>query len=112
VLELDKEAGLIRLSPRQKAEKLLNDVAEESGGRVFFPAKKQQLVDAAAQIILDLRAQFRIKYQSTHVSKKGFRKVEVKYVAAQGDEKRNLITPRGYWFGPRTPAKSEKKKKS
>jgi hypothetical protein len=36
----------------------------------------------------------------------------VKYVAAQGDENRNLITPRGYFFGPRTPAKPEKKKKS
>jgi hypothetical protein len=58
-----------------------------------------------------MRAQFRIKYQSTHASKNGFRKVDVKYVAAQGDEKRNLITPRGYWFGPRTPEKSEKKKK-
>lgn len=112
VVELDKEAGPIRLSPRQRAEKLLNDVAEQSGGRVFYPANKEQLVDAAAQIVFDVRAQFRIKYQSTDASKKGFRKVEVKYVAAQGDEKRNLITPRGYWSGPRTPAKSEKKKKS
>ena len=113
VVELDKEHGLIRQSPRQKAEKLLNEVAEQSGGRVFYPANKEQLADAAAQIILDVRAQFRIRYQSTRdASKKGFRKVDVKYVAAQGDEKRNLITPPGYWFGPRTPAKSEKKKKS
>ena len=113
VLELDKQAGLMRPSPRQKAEKLLNDVANETGGRVFFPETKKALVDAAAQIIMDMRAQFRVKYQSTHdASKKGFRKVEVKYVAAQGDEKRNLITPNGYWSGPRTPAKSEKKKKS
>ena len=112
VLELSKEAGLTRPSPRQKAEKLLNDIADETGGRVFFPETKQALVDAGAQIILDLRAQFRIKYQSTNASKQGFRKVDVKYVAAQGDEKRNLITPRGYFVGPRTPAKSEKKKKS
>ncbi len=112
VLELNKEVGLIRLSPRQKAEKLLNDVADETGGRVFFPETKKALVDAATQIIMDMRAQFRIRYQSTQASKKGFRKVDVKYVAAQGDEKRNLITPRGYWFGPRPPEKSEKKKKS
>ena len=113
VVELDKEHGLIRESPRQKAEKLLTTVAEESGGRVFYPNDKQQLVAAAAEILLDLRAQFRIKYQSTHdASKKGFRKVDVKYVAAQGDEKRKLVTPRGYLVGPRTPAKTEKKKKS
>lgn len=112
VVELDKEAGLIRLSPRAKAEKLLTTVAEESGGRVFYPANKEQLVDATAQIVLDVRAQFRIKYQSTNASRKGFRKVDVKYVPAQGDEKRKLITPSGYFVGPRTPAKSEKKKKS
>ena len=114
VLELDKEAGFIRLSPREKAEKLLTAVAEESGGRVFFPTDKKQLVDSAAQIIMDMRAQFRIKYQSTRAPKNGFRKVDVKYVAAQGDEKRHLITPRGYFIGPRTPPdkKSEKKKKS
>lgn len=110
VLELSKEAGLTRPSPRHKAEKLLNYVADETGGRVFYPETKKALVDAAAQIIMDMRAQFRIRYQSTHGSKKGFRKVDVKYVAAQSDEKRNLITPRGYFIGPRTPAKSEKKK--
>ena len=112
VLELNKEVGLIRLSPRQKAEKLLNDVADETGGRVFFPETKKALVDAATQIIMDMRGQFRIRYQSTQASRKGFRKVDVKYVAAQGDEKRNLITPRGYFFGPRPSEKSEKKKKS
>ena len=114
VVELDKEAGFTRLSPRQKAEKLLNAVAEESGGRVFYPKDKKELVEAAAQIILDVRAQFRIKYQSTRASKNGYRKIDVKYVAAPGDEKRNLITPRGYFVGPRTPPdkKSEKKKKS
>lgn len=112
VVELNKQASPIRQSPREKAEKLLNDVAEESGGRVFYPANKEQLVDAAAQIVFDVRAQFRIRYQSTQATKKGFRKVDVKYVAAQGDEKRNLIVPRGYWFGPRPSAKSEKKKKS
>lgn len=115
VSELDKEGGMLRISPRERAEKLLTNVADETGGRVFFPATKKALTDAAAQIILDMRAQFRIKYQSTRdASKNGYRKVDVKYVAAQGDEKRNLITPRGYFVGPRTPPdkKSEKKKKS
>jgi Ca-activated chloride channel homolog len=112
VLELNKDAGLIRLSPRERAEKLLTMVAEDTGGRVFFPTNKKELTDAAAQIILDLRAQFRIRYQSTHASKKVFRKVDVKYVAAPGDEKRNLITPRGYFVGPTTPPEKSEKKKS
>jgi Ca-activated chloride channel family protein len=115
VIDLDQQGSFARSSPRHKAETLLNTVAEESGGRVFYPTDKKEFVEATTQIILDLRAQFRIKYQSTRdPSKKGFRKVDVKYVAAQGDEKRNVITPRGYFIGPPTPPdkKSEKKKKS
>jgi len=112
VVALDDQGGFIRVSPRSKAEKFLTIVAEESGGRVFFPKDKQELVAGAGEILLDLRAQFRINYQSTHdASKKGFRKVEVKFVAAEGDEKRKLVTPPGYFFGPRTPPKSDKKKK-
>jgi len=37
VNELDKEAGLIRKSPRQKAVNLINRLASETGGRAFFP---------------------------------------------------------------------------
>jgi Ca-activated chloride channel family protein len=114
VVDLDQQVGFYKTSPRHKAEQLLTSVAKESGGRVFFPKDKKEMVEAAAQIILDLRAQFRIKYQAAKADKKGFREVEVKYVSAQGDEKRNLVTPSGYFVGPRTPPnkKSEKKKKS
>lgn len=94
VVELDKEAGLIRLSPRDKAEKLLKTVTSETGGRVFFPNNKTDLMDSLQQLITDLRGQFRITYQSSK-EKKGFRKVEVKLVSPNG-EKRNAIVPRGY----------------
>jgi Ca-activated chloride channel family protein len=97
VLELDPDAGLIRKSPRQKAEKLLETIADETGGRVFFPKSRTDLTEATTQIINHLRAQFRITYQSTNsVVEKGFRKVEVKLVSA-GGEKRNAIAPRGYY---------------
>jgi Ca-activated chloride channel homolog len=110
VLNVDNEAGFIRKSPREKAEKLLQAIAQESGGRVFFPGKKDQLIDAAKEISLDLRAQYRIKYQSTNDSSKpGFRRVEAKFVSPDG-QKRKLITPPGYYVGtPNAPAKSEKK---
>jgi Ca-activated chloride channel family protein len=94
VTELDKDAGLIRLSPRDKAEKLLQTVTSETGGRVFFPKNKTELIDSLQQLITDLRGQFRITYESSK-EKKGFRKVEVKLVSPNG-EKRNAIVPRGY----------------
>jgi Ca-activated chloride channel family protein len=94
VTELDKDAGLIRLSPRDKAEKLLQTVTSETGGRVFFPKNKTELIDSLQQLITDLRGQFRITYEPSK-EKKGFRKVEVKLVSPNG-EKRNAIVPRGY----------------
>jgi Ca-activated chloride channel homolog len=111
VIDLDRQTGYISKSSREKAEKLLTTLAEESGGRVFFPSTKEKLVIAMAEIILDLRAQFRVNYQSTNSnSKTGFRKVEVKFVSTDG-EKRKLIVPRGYYFGPRPSATTSEKKK-
>ncbi|MDQ2856663.1 MAG: VWA domain-containing protein, partial [Acidobacteriota bacterium] len=39
VAQLDNDAGSIGETPRQKAEQLLNRMARETGGRVFFPRK-------------------------------------------------------------------------
>jgi Ca-activated chloride channel homolog len=110
VMNLDKEGGFVRTSPRQRAEKLLKTIAAESGGRVFFPEKKEQLIDAAQEISLDLRAQYRIKYQSTNATaKSGFRTVEAKFVSPDGP-KRKLIVPPGYYAGT-TDLTSEPEKK-
>jgi len=98
--------------PRERAEKLLAALAQQSGGRVFFPETKEQTVTSAAEILLHLRAQFRIKYQSTtDVTKTGLRDVEVKFATPDG-ETRRVVTPRAYWFGPKPSPKPEKKKKS
>lgn len=98
-IDLEREQSLSRRSSRESAETFLRTVAEESGGRVFFPTTKADLIDATAQIIGDLRAQFRITYQSSNNSaKKGFRKVKVKLISASG-EKRIAIVPRGYYVG-------------
>lgn len=93
VIELNKDPGLLRPSVRDKAKKLLQTVTSETGGRVFFPNNKTELVDSLQQIITDLRGQFLITYQPSN-EKKGFRKVEVKLVSASG-EKHTAIVPRG-----------------
>ena len=113
VLDLDRDGGFIRISPRDKAEKLLNTVADETGGRAFFPRDKKELIEATAQMINHVRAQFRITYQSTSVPlKKGFHKVDVKLIAPS-DEKRKAIVPRGYFVAPKdVPAKAKEQKSS
>ena len=76
---------------------------------MFFPEKKEELINAAKEISLDLRAQYRIRYQSTNdASKTGFRRVEAKFVSKDG-EKRKLIVPLGYYAGTKSDPKSEKK---
>jgi len=104
VIELDRQAGLIGPSRREKAEKFLQTVAEESGGRVFFPKNKMELIEATVQIINHLKGQFRITYQSTNSTGDGFRKVEVMLISPNG-EKRKAIVPRGY-----IPAKAKEQK--
>jgi Ca-activated chloride channel homolog len=95
--DLDQEAGFVRASPRALAEKLLTTVAEESGGRAFFPRKDEELFrDVTPQIVANLWAQFRIRYQSSNSAGKDFRKLEVKIAAPKG-EKRKAVVRRGYY---------------
>ena len=91
----DQPTTYTRPGNRTRAEKLLKTLAEETGGRAFFPNDPSEIGDSAAQIVHDLRAQFRINYQSTNAEKKDFRKVDVTLSSAAG-EKRKAIVPRGY----------------
>ena len=97
VTDLDKDSGLVRKSPRDKAEKLLTTIADESGGLVFFPKNEKELINAGDLIGAALRAQFHLTYQSSkEITKPEFRNVEVKLNSTSG-EKRNAIVPRGYY---------------
>lgn len=109
--ELDRETSFIRRSPRERAQVLLKTIAEESGGRVFFPKDQAELTDATAEIIRNLHGQFRITYRSSNESRdKGFRKVEVKLVSNDAEE-RKAIAPRRYHVGPKdVPAKAKEQK--
>lgn len=80
---------------RERAIKLLTTIAEETGGRVFFPRYNSELGESVAQIVHDLDGQFQITYQSSNNAKKDFRKVDVKVISPAG-EKRKAIVPAGY----------------
>jgi VWFA-related protein len=106
VNELDKEGGLIRLSPRARAEKLLLTLAKESGGRVFFVDKDPGLVEAAKQVILDLDSQYLMRFnRQAKDGETGIRKIEVAIVNDPQAKDLNAITKPGYRVGPREPIK-------
>lgn len=96
VNELDKEAGLIRKSPRQKAVNLINRLASETGGRAFFPESLSELPQIANEIIRDLRTQYVLAYNPTNKSQDGtFRTIKVTVEQPSGSDKRIALTRNG-----------------
>jgi len=96
VNELDKEAGLIRKSPREKAVTLINKLATETGGRAFFPESIADLPQIANDIIRDLRTQYVIAYNPTNKTQDGtYRSIKVTVDQPSGSEKRIALTRTG-----------------
>ena len=107
VAHLDKDGGLIRRSPREKAEKLLISLAEETGGQVFFPKDLAGLSEAAQQINRHLGSQYIIGFdRQNKPGEKGFHKIKASIVRP-GAERLVAITRPGYWAGPREPAQKD-----
>src|SRR5687768_15163711 len=96
VNKLDKEAGLIRKSPREKAVGLINKLATETGGRAFFPESLSELPQIASEIIRDLRTQYVIAYNPTNKAQDGtYRAIKVTVDQPTSGEKRIALTRNG-----------------
>jgi Ca-activated chloride channel family protein len=104
--DLDKDSGLFKKSSKEKAEGLLNKLAEETGGKAFFPKELSEVHQIAQQISTDLRTQYSVGYYPSNSAKDGtFRAVKVQvnsgarrllartrpgYTAARDNEHRSL----------------------
>jgi Ca-activated chloride channel family protein len=78
VSDLEHDSGLFKKSQKDKAETLLNKLAEETGGKAFFPKELAEVHVIAEQISTDLRTQYSIGYYPTNSKKDGtFRAVKV-----------------------------------
>jgi Ca-activated chloride channel family protein len=96
VNELDKEGGLIRKSPRDKAVNLINRLAKETGGRAFFPESLSELPQIADEIVRDLRTQYVVSYSPTNKERDGsYRAIRVTVADASGKDKRIALTRSG-----------------
>ena len=94
--ELDKDAGLIRKSPRDKAVTLINKLATETGGRAFFPDSIADLPQIANEIIRDLRTQYVIAYNPTNKTQDGsYRAIKVTVDQPTSGDKRIALTRTG-----------------
>ena len=96
VNELDKEGGLIRKSPREKAVNLITKLATETGGRAFFPTSISQLPQIANEIVRDLRTQYVIAYNPTNKTRDGsYRAIKVAVDEGADGDKRIALTRSG-----------------
>jgi Ca-activated chloride channel family protein len=96
VNELDKDAGFIRKSPRDKAVALINKLATETGGRAFFPESIAELPQIANEIIRDLRTQYVIAYNPTNKTQDGsYRAIKVAVDQPTSGDKRIALTRTG-----------------
>jgi Ca-activated chloride channel family protein len=96
VNELDKDQGLIRKSPREKAVNLINRLATETGGRAFFPESIADLPQIANEIVRDLRTQYVISYSPTNNAQDGsYRAIKVTVDQPSSGDKRIALTRTG-----------------
>ena len=76
--------GFYGVGSTKNGDRILQQFAEESGGKVYFPFKVEELETAFQQIGKELRSQYNIGYFSSNTQRDGtYRKVEVK-VAEKG----------------------------
>lgn len=95
-----KQRGLNGKAELRKAMNLLNLLANETGGRAFFPASALDLSQVASTIRLELRAQYLIGYDSTNHKRDGSeRKVRVTIKDSPNRTQRTALT-RPFYTAP------------
>ena len=96
VNELDKESGLIKKSPRDKAVNLINKLATDTGGRAFFPQSLSEMPEIANAIVRDLRTQYVLAYNPTNKTRDGsYRAIRVTVEDGPSRDKRIALTRSG-----------------
>jgi Ca-activated chloride channel family protein len=96
-----EEKSLFGKSPAKKARDLLTRIADDSGGRAFFPKELSEIPAIAAQIAKDLRTQYVVSYYPSNDKRDGtFRTITVN-VNQKGGRKLIARSRRGYYA--RTP---------
>ncbi len=104
ISQLDATSGLIRESPRDKAVELLEKLARETGGRVFFPMDVAEIGNAMKEIAHDLHTQYVVGYNPVGRSVKDEHKVQIKLVETPGGGKRTGITRPAYYVDSKAPS--------
>lgn len=94
--ELSKEGGFISKSPQAKAKAYLEKMAEETGGKAYFPKNAAELPTLAREISSELRTQYSIGYIPSNDRKDGtYRAIKVQVADGPNAQKRIAVTRAG-----------------
>jgi len=95
--EEEDQRSFFGRSPAKKAKELLSRLADDSGGRAFFPKDLTEMPQIAAQIAKDLRTQYVLSYYPSNDKRDGtFRAVKVQ-IGQKGGRKLIARTRQGYY---------------
>ncbi len=103
LLGSDEPGGLfkIRGASSRRAAKVLEKVAQVTGGQAFFPRSLEEVEATCVQIAHDIRNQYTLAYYPTNAKKDGtFRSVKVDAVPSRSREKLVVRARPGY-FAPK-----------
>ncbi len=79
-----------------RGDKILERIADATGGRAFFPFKIEDVADAFKEIQTELRSQYSVAYKPADFKADGgFR--EIKILAKNGDKKLKVRSREGYY---------------
>ena len=96
VNELSKEGGFISKSPQTKAKSFLERLAQETGGKSYFPNTLAELNGIATDIASELRTQYLVSYSPTNTKKDGtYRSIKVAINDGPNKQKRIAVTRTG-----------------
>lgn len=95
VQALENDNGF-KKSKREKAISLLDKLANETGGRGFYPRMSTDIPGLLKELVQSLRSQYTIGFIPTDQQKNKFRKLRVEVTESQGREKLKVITRSGY----------------
>lgn len=102
ISDLSDEEEANGISRRARAEKFLTKLAQETGGKVYFPASMNELPKIAKEISGELRTQYLISYAPTNGERDGkYRKIKVVVSSKDsGQGNFNAITRAGRIVAP------------
>ena len=110
VRELSSERGFITKSPQGKAKAFLERLANETGGKAYFPNDVSELNGIARDIATELRTQYSLGYIPTNDKEDGtYRNIRIQIADGPNSQKRIPITRAGRTAEGGTPTPTAQK---